>query len=152
MDNRIMKKCLLYIFLLAALVNTMGYSQTSSNRHTIAVFVPLYLDSAFDKSGNYRFDASFPKFLNPGLEFYEGTQLALDSLKAEGLNLDVHIYDTRSENSPVSHVLQSADFQNAELIIGYVTTSELKIIADVASQKHIPFINTNLPNDGNVKK
>ena len=46
----------------------------------MAVFLPLYLDSAFDASGNYRFDQNFPKYLNPGLEFYEGLQMAMDSL------------------------------------------------------------------------
>src|SRR5580698_6181550 len=115
-----MKKCLLYIFFFLLLVRNVGYSQTSSEKHNIAVFVPLYLDSAFDRSGNYKFNTSFPKFLNPGLEFYEGAQLALDSLQSEGVQLDVHIYDTRSVTNPVSKKLQSADFQNTELIIGYV--------------------------------
>jgi len=51
-----------------------------SLKYHIAVFLPLYLDSAFDASGNYRFDQNFPKYLNPGLEFYEGLELAMDSL------------------------------------------------------------------------
>ena len=38
----------------------------------------------------------FPKFINPGLEFYEGAQLALDSLNKENAPLEVFIYDTRS--------------------------------------------------------
>src|ERR1700722_510641 len=55
----------------------------SNARHSVAIFLPLYLDSAFDATGNYRYDKNFPKFINPGLEFYEGAQLALDSLEAE---------------------------------------------------------------------
>ena len=53
-------------------------------RQKIAVFVPLYLDSAFDAMDNYRYDKTFPKFINPGLEFYEGVQLAIDSMKKNG--------------------------------------------------------------------
>ena len=49
-------------------------------RQKIALFAPLYLDSAFE-GANYKFDKSFPKFLNPGLEFYQGAQMALDSLQ-----------------------------------------------------------------------
>src|ERR1700740_3567409 len=65
-------------------------------RHSVALFLPLYLDSAFDATGNYRYDKNFPKFINPGLEFYEGAGLALDSMRKEGIRLDVRIYDTRS--------------------------------------------------------
>jgi hypothetical protein len=58
---------------------------TDSTRYHIAVFLPLYLDSAFDASGNYRFEQNFPKYLNPGLEFYEGLELAMDSLHKKPL-------------------------------------------------------------------
>ncbi|MEJ0081395.1 MAG: hypothetical protein WDM78_10725 [Puia sp.] len=45
-----------------------GLAQTQDSlKYHIAVFLPLYLDSAFDASGNYRFDQNFPKYLNPGL-------------------------------------------------------------------------------------
>ena len=50
----------------------------------IAIFAPLYLDSAFTASQEYRYGKNvFPKFINSGLEFYEGVQLALDSLAKE---------------------------------------------------------------------
>ncbi|HRO71687.1 MAG TPA: hypothetical protein PK951_14955, partial [Chitinophagaceae bacterium] len=61
----------------------------------IAVFAPLYLDSAFDVNNEYRYAKNnFPKFINSGLEFYEGVQLALDSLNQEGVELEVFVYDT----------------------------------------------------------
>ncbi|HEY8971191.1 MAG TPA: hypothetical protein VIM64_18935, partial [Puia sp.] len=62
-------------------VDTLNHPKDSTGRHKLAIFLPLYLDSAFDASNNYRYDKSFPKFINPGLEFYEGVQLALDSLQ-----------------------------------------------------------------------
>src|SRR5687768_13262840 len=65
-------------------------------RQHIAVFTPLYLDSAFDAAGNYRYDKSVPKYMQPGLEYWQGVQLALDSLKKEGVGVDVHVYDTRA--------------------------------------------------------
>src|SRR5689334_13710474 len=40
------------------------------SRQTMAIFAPLYLDSAFDASGAYRYDKNFPKWISPGLEFY----------------------------------------------------------------------------------
>jgi hypothetical protein len=119
-------------------------------RHQMAIFVPLYLDSAFDASNNYRYDKNFPKFINPGLEFYEGAQLALDSLEKEHVQLDVQIYDTRSSTQSVAQVLQSPGFQNTELIIGHVVPGELQQLAAAAAQRNIPFINVNFPNDGGI--
>ena len=58
-------------------------SFAQNGKQKIAVFVPLYLDSAFDATNGYRYEKNFPKFLNPGLEFYEGIQFALDSLNKE---------------------------------------------------------------------
>lgn len=125
-------------------------TRTDTGAAQIAIFVPLYLDSAFDATGNYRYDNNFPKFLNPGLEFYEGAQMALDSLQKEKLRLDVHLYDTRSSAQGIADVLHSPDFQNTGLIIGLVENGELQQLANAAAARHIPFINVNFPNDGGI--
>ena len=144
------------IFLLLTIVLFMNrayvtaQTDTGSTSHRIAIFVPLYLDSAFDAAGNYRFDKNFPKFLNQGLEFYEGAQMALDSLQKTGAKLDVHIYDTHSKSNAVAQVLQEEDFKKTELIIGHVTAGDLRLLAAEARSKNIPFINVNFPNDGGV--
>ena len=124
---------------------------SDSGRHQLAIFAPLYLDSAFDAAtGNYRYDKSFPKFINPGLEFYEGVQLALDSLQKENVPLDVQIYDTRSARQSLAQILESPAFQGTELIIGHVMNGELQQLAAAALRKNIPFINVNFPNDGGI--
>ena len=72
-------------------------------KHRIALFAPLYLDSAFDRTGNYRYGKTeFPDFISPGLEFYEGAQLALDSMSREGKQLEVFVYDTRSASQTLA--------------------------------------------------
>jgi hypothetical protein len=129
--------------------DTTRHSDTG--RHQLAIFAPLYLDSAFDATGNYRYDKSFPKYINPGLEFYEGAQLALDSLQKEKVSLDVRIYDTRSVTASLQQMLGDSAFQNTELIIGQISTAaELQQLATAAARLHIPFINVNFPNDGGV--
>ena len=80
---------------------------STRERFQVAVFVPLYLDSAFDEMGEYRYDKTFPKFISPGLEFYEGVQLAADSLGKMGIPLDVYIYDTKSVANPVTSVIET---------------------------------------------
>ena len=88
-------------------------------RHKIALFAPLYLDSVFSNN-TYRFGSTFPRFVNPGLEFYQGAQKALDSLKEAGAPLDVYVYDSRGRQS-ITQRLNSPDMRNVEMIIAHAT-------------------------------
>lgn len=135
-----------FLFLFAcAHVNKLA-AQTDTSRRHIAIFASLYLDSAFDAAGNYRYDKNFPKMINPGLEFYEGVQMAIDSLQQEGLKLDIHIYDTKGANRKFDSVLASEELKSMNLIIGQVSGNEVAPLARVAASLDIPFINANYPN------
>lgn len=116
----------------------------------IALFTPLYLDSAFDNSYNYQFGKNFPKFINPGLEFYEGAQMALDSLQKMGMPLEVYVYDSRSKNKTIEQQLNGPELRDVGLIIAHTTAQEIRTFANAAQQLQIPFINANLPNDGAI--
>jgi ABC-type branched-subunit amino acid transport system substrate-binding protein len=122
----------------------------SLQRYKIAVFTPLYLDSVFDAANNYRYNKTFPKFLNPGLEFYEGAQLALDSLQKVGAPLDVYFYDSRSQKKTVSQQVNGYELQNVNLIIGNAHSNDVRILADAAQQKKAPFISATFPNDAGI--
>ena len=127
-------------------------AQTATGPHKIAIFVPLYLDSAFDSMDNYRYPKNqFPEFINPGLEFYEGVQLALDSLSKEGTPLEVHIIDSKSSSESISDQLNKNELSDVDLIITHCSPSEVRTFADFGLQKNIPVINVNLPNDGGVR-
>lgn len=114
--------------------------------HKIAIFAPLYLDSAFGNNGSYRFDKSFPKYLNAGLEFYEGAQMALDSLDARKAHVEVYVYDTRARE-PLAQQLNRPELKTAELLIAETNAAETRLLAEAAKEKKIPFISANLPND-----
>jgi len=132
------------------LVSKISFSQADSSIPKVAVFAPLYLDSAFDNSMNYRYGNNFPKFLNPGLEFYEGLQIAVDSLQKEGIRMDVHVFDTRGANGSVTKFAAGPDLSNTDLIIGHITALEARTLAEVAAKNNIPFINVNYPNDAGI--
>jgi hypothetical protein len=119
-------------------------------RHRVAIFTPLYLDSAFDAAGNYRYDKQFPRYINPGLEFWEGAQLAIDSLKEEGIEVDIHVYDTRGAKKKFESLLASEELRKMNLFIGHVSVNEAAQLARLANTIGIPFINANLPNDVGV--
>lgn len=145
------RKYFLLTFLFIFFVQTKNlFAQNDSlkDRYQVAVFAPLYLDSAFDAFANYRYDKTFPKFINPGLEFYEGVQLALDSLNKEGARLEVFVYDTRSANKKLPDLLRQMD--SVDMIIAHATLQENALFAEEARARKIPYINPNLPNDGGI--
>lgn len=118
-------------------------------KQVITFLLPLYLDSAFDAMGQYRFGKQFPRYFLPGLEFYEGVQLAIDSLNKENVELDVHILDTRSGRS-MQQLLTDPALQQANMVVGHITNNDIRPLADFAGKKQIPFINVNIPNDAGV--
>jgi hypothetical protein len=145
-----MKKSV-FIFLLLVGVFQVGRAQTDVVRHKVAVFTPLYLDSAFAEDTQYRFAKNvFPKYINPGLEFYEGAQLALDSFARMDADLEVFLYDTRSTKETVEMQLNKPEIDSVELIIAYCSSTEVRMFADAGLKRKIPVINVNVPNDGGV--
>src|SRR6187401_1182959 len=143
-----MKK-LFSLFLLIISQNVLPAQNGNTEKLKIAVFTPIYLDSAFDAMGNYRYEKSFPKFINPGLEFYEGVQLAIDSLIKEGAPLEIFIYDTRSVQRNLLEQINEIDTAIG-LIIAHANAQENWVLAGEANLRKIPYINVNLPNDGGI--
>lgn len=157
MTNRFLltaRKCFLTVLpaiLISLITAGRATAQTDLVRHKIAVFAPLYLDSAFNEANEYRYAKyTFPKFINPGLEFYEGVQLALDSLEKEYMPLEVFIYDTRSATESITDQLNRPEMADVELIISHTSAAETKVLAEAGLRKNIPVINANLPNDGSI--
>src|SRR5688572_21951557 len=125
--KKAMNGALLMLLLAVAL---SGQAQTGQPyRHKIALFAPLFLDSAFNSNYGYRFDKTFPKFLNPGLEFYQGAQAALDSLDRAGAALEVFIYDTRSRQANIQQMVSRPELDNVEMIFGHANTPEVRVLA-----------------------
>lgn len=140
-----------WLIIIGCILTISVNAQPEIPKYKVAVFAPLYLDSAFDHNDEYRYPKhTFPKFLNPGLEFYEGVQLALDSLKKEYAPLEVFVYDTRSATESVAELLNSRELDSVQLIIAHLSSAEVRTFADAGLKKNVPVINVNLPNDGGV--
>lgn len=79
------KKILPIVTLLVALALFLNVTaQTDSTKslptYKVGIFAPLYLDSLFSDN-NFRYKQGLPKFVIPAVEFIQGAQIALDSLK-----------------------------------------------------------------------
>lgn len=117
----------------------------------IAVFSPVYLDSAFSGE-NYKLGNNYlPKQILPGLDFYNGMIAAVDSLNKEKAPVEVLFYDTKSATKPINTIISKNELLGVQLIIAvFNTRNEVKPLADYAKQLNIPLISATYPNDGGV--
>ncbi|MGX5817802.1 ABC transporter substrate-binding protein [Chitinophaga lutea] len=123
--------------------------EVKKSAYNVALFAPLYLDSVFATSLEIP-GRTMPRYVLAGLEFYEGAQLALDSLQAEGMRLNVRVYDNKSKQLDVPTILRGRLLDNTDLIIGAVSVPELKLLSDFAKQKEINLVSATYPNDGGI--
>lgn len=123
--------------------------EVKRSSYNVAIFAPLYLDSVFATSLDIP-GRTMPRYVLPGLEFYEGAQLALDSLGKQGLRLNVQVFDNKARQADVAAVIRNHQLDAVDLIIGAVSTPELKQLSDFAKQKEINLVSATYPNDGGI--
>ncbi len=139
-------------------------SQSAKNRVRIALLLPVMLENNLHLNAEYlsskknvdsgtetevsdvnlpskkesfiQFHGSSENFIH----FYEGALLAVDSLVASGINVDLKVYDTEQRTSKVSSLVSSGALGNADLIIGPVFPEQQKAISAYALKKGIPVI------------
>ncbi len=129
-------------------------AKTQATKHRISVLSPIYIDSAF-KNNTYKIWGNYlPKIMLPGLEFYNGVSMAIDSLKNDGTsNLFVDIYDYRSKNNSITDIIEDSANKLSEskvIIASFSNRSDIKILADYAKKQQIPLISATYPNDGGI--
>lgn len=139
----------LTVFSLQKVVAQKDSVRVSKTFH-VGIFAPVYLDSIFSAEGKFRYKQGMPRFATPGVDFINGAQIALDSLKLQGQDVSASIYDTRSYTSTVGQLIRSKKLDSLDLIIGSVKDVEYKQLADFALAKKIPFISATYPNDGGI--
>ncbi|WP_173003132.1 ABC transporter substrate-binding protein [Chitinophaga sp. SYP-B3965] len=123
--------------------------EVKRSSYNVAIFAPMYLDSVFAASLDIP-GRTMPRYVLPGLEFYEGAQLALDTLERQGVQLNVQVYDNKARQADVAALIRNKQLDAIDLIIGAVSTPELKLLSDFAKQKEINFVSATYPNDGGI--
>ncbi|MCX6260182.1 MAG: LysM peptidoglycan-binding domain-containing protein [Bacteroidia bacterium] len=134
-----------------------GYTPVSNLRgsYDIAVLLPFYLsensrrteiDSSKSLKGkkiynniNRSDDWIYPRSLG-FVEMYEGILLAADTLRALGLNINVHVFDIKNDTVEVVRLIRSGKLDNMNLIIGPVHSGNLSIVASYAGSLGIPVV------------
>lgn len=72
--------------------------------------------------------------------FYKGAVLAMDSLKKNGVSMQVDVYDTGKELDVINDLLSNGALRNKHLIIGPIYNDQFGIVADYAKRKDITIV------------
>ena len=150
--KRGLKITALFVLLLSSFYKTNAqYSSSLQERKTIIVFIPLEIDAAFNGTDYILGNNNLPKTMLPGLDFYNGVLMAVDSLKKSSATFDIRIIDTKQKNNSLTTLLTDSGIQKPALIISAVTNkADTKLIADFALAHQTPMVSAIFPNDAGV--
>ncbi len=131
----------------------------------VAMLLPFFLadnapasppDSALvkDAEGRFRYkDGRYwihPRSVNT-LEFYEGALLAVDSLKKQGLEAKIYVFDTMRDTIKLAQILKSPVMKDMDLIIGPFYTELVDQTARFARENKIYYVSPTAVNANSLK-
>ena len=100
-------------------------------RYKIAVILPLHLD----------YGPGYSKYVSSvATQFYMGALMALDSLKAMGLNADVHFFDSKNDSAAVQALVNGSEFLDVDLVIGPFFSKTQAIVAEYCKNNKIRMV------------
>lgn len=144
-----MKKTFLLFFALLGMALANGQAKKNTR---IGLFTSLYLDSAFDASGQYKLQNSFPRMAISGLEFYEGAVMAIDSINHSGPKVSMEVFDIQSKTGAIAYLLNNKKIDSLDFIIAQASGSDYLQLAQIAKEKNIPMVSATYPNDGGIRE
>ncbi|MBU3743785.1 MAG: hypothetical protein FGM61_04455 [Sediminibacterium sp.] len=141
----------LYVCIICLLPFAVEQLRAQDSIPTITILAPVYIDSAF-ANGEYKLGTGgLPRQMWSSLEFYQGMQLAVDSLNKEKVKLRIVFQDTKSTNPSLDDLLAADSLAGSRLMIAvFNNRNEIKPLADYSLEKKIPLLSYTFPNDGGV--
>ena len=87
----------------------------------------------------YLVEAKIPQSVN-FLEFFQGSLLAIDSMRQQGMRLDIRYFDTRKSMVHTSNLLETNDLEDFDLFIGPFYLHVLELVSAYAIEHRIPLV------------
>lgn len=106
------------------------------NAYNIALILPLEVDSVDFRKNNVEL---YP-YSSMSLDWYEGVSLALDSLKKAGLNIYLHIFDSKYSPNALEQLVHHPSFSSMDYLIGGIHKTDIFKLSTFAKEQQIPFI------------
>lgn len=140
-------------FVEEGVIPCFDFQYRSNAKFKVALMLPLFIEQNLQAIRNYDGKPGSRKFIGISdrfVEFYEGTLLAVNQLKYEGVSIDLHVFDTQNSETEVYKILNDNDFSTFDLIIGPVYSKNFKIVARAAKRYRTNIISPLSKNTGNL--
>lgn len=100
--------------------------------YTVAALLPFQLDQDLGQAARKNQFAT---------DLYAGMKMAQDSLKRQGININLYAYDAGTDTTAVKRILETPEIKSMDLLIGPVYRSSAKIVNRFAAQNNVNVIN-----------
>lgn len=94
----------------------------------IALLLPFRANEYVETNAKDIFSKN--RLANIVTDFYMGAEIAIDSIKKQGVNLEVKVFDTGKKNSEIRNLTSNYYIENADVVIGPFYYEEAKILAN----------------------
>lgn len=105
--------------------------------YSVSLFLPFMLD----KNAQIPVEVNKPKKIHPYTEmsthFYQGVQLALDSVSKSGSSFDLQVFDTKNDTTAVGKQLRTNNVKTTDLIVGPFFEKPYKQVSDFSKSNQI---------------
>ena len=103
--------------------------KTSYRTIKAAVMLPFMTQEASQKDEQMRM-----------VEYYEGFLMAVDSLKRQGVSIDLHTYDTKGREATINSLLAKPELQKMDIIFGPSHMRNIGTLAEFANKHNIRLV------------
>ena len=116
------------------LTNEEAFSQNEELKKDIktikaAVLLPFMAGSTTNQDEQLRM-----------VEYYEGFLMAVDSLKKQGVSIDLYTYDTKGKTATTNNILAKKEMKEMDIIFGPANTQDMDALATFADKNDIRLV------------
>lgn len=116
-----------------------SYRYNPSTRFNVVLMLPFSIaatssDTAVSNAGARKYDDI--------MQYYQGTLIAIDSLKKSGVSVNLTVIDTKNDKDleAIEKGLKNPALKDADLIIGPVYPTAIPVVAKYAESHSIPMV------------
>ncbi|MBN2664345.1 MAG: LysM peptidoglycan-binding domain-containing protein [Bacteroidales bacterium] len=109
----------------------------------IAILLPLYISQNYGLSYDALSEPDNSHYFSSTMIFYDylqGTLMAINDLKKEGINLKVYIYDTKADSTSIEGIFKKYELKKMDLIFGPIYSKNYDIVKKFADSNRINII------------
>lgn len=74
------------------------------------------------------------------VEYYEGFLMAVDSLKKQGVSIDLYTYDTKGREATLNSILSKKEMKNMDIIFGPAKAQDIDVLATFSDNNNIRLV------------